>query len=101
MIEVSRRLDEAGHRVPLMIGGQDDRVLTLAARHADIVSIGAHPGKVDPLAERIDFVCQAAGDRFAKLELCLVVTGVHLAEAGMPDLAVQRLFYPGLSDEEY
>ena len=50
-----------------MIAGNGDRVLTMAARHADIIGLtGSDVGKgvEDPLAERLAFVRQAAGDRF-------------------------------------
>ena len=101
--EVNRLLGEAGHSVPVMIGGGGDRVLTIAARHANIVNIAdtnPKPGHPDPLAERIDFVRQAAGDRFAGLELALVVPTVHIAGSGELDLTVPRHLYPGKSDEE-
>lgn len=101
--EVGRRLADAGHQVPVMIAGRGDRVLTVAARHADIVNIaGARPStdQVDPLAERIDLVRRAAGDRFDRLELSLFIPTVHIAGSGEPDLSVPHQFYPDLSDVE-
>ena len=66
---------------PLIIGGGGRRVLTIAARRADIVGInpnlssGAIDGEVvaDAMAERVDqkvaWVRDAAGDRFDDIEL--------------------------------
>jgi probable F420-dependent oxidoreductase len=110
--EVTRMLREAGHQVPVLIGAGGDRMLTLAAKHADIVSIQDAPGitpRGEPghdtlphglLAGRIGFLRQAAGDRFDQIELCLVLCSVHIAGSGEPDLGMARALYPGLSDEE-
>ncbi|WP_370944340.1 TIGR03621 family F420-dependent LLM class oxidoreductase [Amycolatopsis sp. cg5] len=71
-------------KVPLMLGGGGRRMLTLAAREADIVgfnAIGAS-GTIDAAmirsmtasayTERVGWVREAAGERFAELELqCL------------------------------
>jgi probable F420-dependent oxidoreductase len=65
-------------RPPIMIGGSRQRVLTLAAREADIVSIanvawvartelGLTP--MEEFVRRVRFVREAAGERFADLEL--------------------------------
>ena len=66
---------------PLIIGGGGKRVLSFAARHADIVSInvnlrdgtGGAETAADATPERtrtkIGWVKEAAGDRFADLEL--------------------------------
>lgn len=72
-------------RVPVMIGGNGDRVLRLAAEQADIVGLTgftAGTGQVhtdlshftwDGLADRIAHVRRHAGDRFAELELSVLV----------------------------
>ncbi|MGV0626011.1 TIGR03621 family F420-dependent LLM class oxidoreductase [Mycolicibacter minnesotensis] len=88
--------------VPLLIAGRGDRVLTAAARHADIVGlIGSQViGADDPLTERIDFIRAAAGDRFDALELNLAITAVPTNGLGMPELSLARRFAPKLSDEE-
>jgi probable F420-dependent oxidoreductase len=66
---------------PIMIGGGGRRVLSLAAREADIVSInfnnragvigpdGVMSGTADATAEKIDWIREAAGDRFDSLEI--------------------------------
>ena len=63
---------------PIMIGGGGQRVLTLAGREADIVSISSVPfvardsDGLDPQAvaqRRIEFVRAAAGDRFVGLDV--------------------------------
>ncbi|MFN8444018.1 MAG: TIGR03621 family F420-dependent LLM class oxidoreductase [Caldilineaceae bacterium] len=66
-------------RPPIMIGGGSQRVLSIAAREADIVGINfkatpagwADFSSIKPTAidQRIQWVRQAAGDRFAELEL--------------------------------
>ena len=63
--------------VPILIAGNGDRLLTVAARHADIIGLtGGQPitDDANPLAERIDFVRRAAGDRFDDLELNIAIT---------------------------
>ena len=74
--------------VPFQVGGNGDRVLRLAARHADIVGLvgfNSGTGQVhddlshftwDGLAERVAFVRAEAGDRFDQLELSVLVQGV-------------------------
>lgn len=88
---------------PILIGGGRRRVLGLAAREADIVGINPslHAGEVgqdaiaDVVAERVDqklaWVREAAGERFADIELNLLVqlamvvdNRVELVEATAP-----------------
>jgi alkanesulfonate monooxygenase SsuD/methylene tetrahydromethanopterin reductase-like flavin-dependent oxidoreductase (luciferase family) len=63
---------------PIMIGGGGRRVLSLAGREADIVSISSVPfvardaDGLDPQAvaqRRIEFVRTAAGERFGQLDV--------------------------------
>lgn len=66
---------------PIMIGGGGRRVLSLAAREADIVSInfnnragvigpdGVKSGTADATAEKIGWIRDAAGDRFDSIEI--------------------------------
>lgn len=88
--------------VPILIAGNGNRLLTIAARQADIIGLtGAdNHGADDVLAERIDFVRAAAGERFAELQLNLAITAVPSDNSGIPDLAMARRGTPGLSDEE-
>ncbi len=88
--------------VPILIAGNGNRLLTVAARHADAVGLtGANPrGIGDPLAERVEFVRTAAGDRFENLELNLAITAVPSDNSGMPDLSLTRRYAPTFSDEE-
>jgi probable F420-dependent oxidoreductase len=89
--------------VPILIAGNGDRVLTVAAKYADIIGVtggNRAPSADDPLAERIEFVRNAAGDRFDDLELNIAITAMPLDDAGMPDLSIPRRFLPNLTDEE-
>jgi probable F420-dependent oxidoreductase len=89
--------------VPILIAGNGDRLLTVAAQNAHIIGFTGGdraPGAEDPLAERISFVRKAAGDRFDDLELNIAITAMPLDSSGMPDLSIPRRFLPGLSDEE-
>ena len=89
--------------VPILIAGNGDRLLTVAARQANIIGLTGGDGRQrceDPLAERIDFVRNAAGDRFDELELNIAITAMPSDGSGMPDLKIPRRFLPDLSDEE-
>jgi probable F420-dependent oxidoreductase len=88
--------------VPILIAGNGNRLLTVAARYADIIGLtGATVAAVDdPLAERVEFVRAAAGDRFTDLELNLAITAVPTDSSGVPDLSLTRRYEPGRSDEE-
>lgn len=81
--------------VPILIAGSGDRVLTIAARRAQIVGIAG-----GPLTERVEFVRRAAGDRFDDLELNLAITAVPHDSTGMPNLSLARRYAADLSDEE-
>ena len=63
-------LPSTGPRV--LIGGSGARVMALAARHGDSISIGT--GKnlgVSAVAERVAYIRREAGERFSQLELSL------------------------------
>jgi probable F420-dependent oxidoreductase len=78
--------------VPVMVGGNGDRVLALAAEQADIVGLvgfTAGTGQVhtnlshftwDGLADRIDHVRRHAGERFPQLELSVLVQAVRATD---------------------
>jgi probable F420-dependent oxidoreductase len=63
---------------PVMVAGNGKRLLTLAAREADGVSIGGSKGTLglEAFAERIAWVRQEAGDRFSSLEVSINVAAV-------------------------
>ena len=79
-------------RPPLLIGGTSDRLLSLAAEHADIVAFsglfqvkGAEPGKfrlvtAAELDERVAFFRSRAGDRADQLERGLLLQWVELCD---------------------
>lgn len=90
--------------VPILVAGNGDRVLTIAARQADIIGFTggdrAASESEDPLAERIGFVRDAAPGRFDSLELNIAITAMPIDESGMPDLSIPRQFLPHLTDEQ-
>ena len=63
---------------PILIGGGSKRILSLAARQADIISFNTRTtpeGGIDPASvslqatqEKVEWVCQAAGERLPGLE---------------------------------
>ena len=67
--EVSPRPVQQPHP-PILIAGSGKRLLTLAAREADIVALGVEPDAPEAaLAEKIAWLREAAGERFPRLEL--------------------------------
>jgi len=73
---------------PLMVGGGGRRILSIAAREADIVALvpqvdarGRHHGReitAAATAQKIDWIRKAAGDRFEHLELQSFVVDVDI-----------------------
>lgn len=71
---------------PILIGGGSRRTLSLAARQADIVSFNSRTtpeGGLDPTSvtlvathEKVEWVCQAAGDRLPGLEFNVLCQSV-------------------------
>ncbi|MGI9161605.1 MAG: TIGR03621 family F420-dependent LLM class oxidoreductase [Mycobacterium sp.] len=90
--------------IPVLIAGNGDRVLRIAARHADIIGFtgGGIPTSTDPdpMAERVAFVRAEAGDRVEELEFNLAITGVPTDGSGIPDLTLTRAYFPEASDEQ-
>ncbi|ULN46698.1 LLM class F420-dependent oxidoreductase [Mycolicibacterium goodii] len=88
--------------VPIMVAGNGDRLLTVAAQTADIVGLtggdGVPDGDHDPLAERISFLRKAADGR--DLELNITFTAIPAAGSEMPDLRLTRRFLGHLTDEQ-
>lgn len=96
-------------RIPLLVAGLGDRVVQVAAEHADIVSLAGVPVGADidsedagtaALARRVEFVRAAAGARFTDLELSLTVQAVHVQDHADADLSLPRMFNPELSDAQ-
>jgi len=103
MQHVTEYMREHVPDVPILIAGNGDRVLTIAAKQADIIGFTGGdraPGADDPLAEPIEFVRNAAPDRFEGLELNIAITAMPIDASGMPDLKIPRRFLPDLTDEE-
>ncbi len=79
-------------RPPLLVGGAGRRMLTLGGKYGDIVGLlptALHAGAmVDPpearlssrVAQQVQIIRQAAGDRFSHIELSLIVSLVGGAE---------------------
>jgi probable F420-dependent oxidoreductase len=56
--------------VPILVAGSGRRMLSLAARQADIIALGLPPDASEAVAaERIDWIRAAAGDRSGDIEL--------------------------------
>ncbi|MFJ4788341.1 LLM class F420-dependent oxidoreductase [Streptomyces sp. NPDC088794] len=111
--ELKRALDaEEDTHVPLMIGGNGERMLQLAAEHADIAAFagarlvpGSTTGKLAPvaateLAERVARYLESAKGRAEKAELNLLVQMVIVTEDR--EEAVRPLLerVPGLTTEQ-
>ena len=99
---MTKYLKEHHPAAPILIAGNGDRVLTIAAKHANIIGLtGANVRDADdPLTERVEFVRNAAGDRFDSLELNLAITAVPAEGETMPNLSMTRRYSPGMSDEQ-
>ncbi len=63
---------------PILVGGSGNRLLALAAREADIISMGTAKDDLSEgaLADRVDRVRQAAGERFGQIELSINLMAV-------------------------
>jgi probable F420-dependent oxidoreductase len=96
---------------PILIGGGGKRILSLAAREADIVglSVRTRPdgsgqdwmsATAAATEEKLEWIRHAAGDRFSTLELNVALYGVTLTDdrqAAAQQMAKQR---PGMSDDD-
>lgn len=86
---------------PILIGGGGRRILTLAGREADIVGLSPRilpNGQADPrsltleaAAEKIGWVREAAGDRFAALELNVYPSKSPIIVTDRPRAECRRL----------
>jgi probable F420-dependent oxidoreductase len=100
---VTEHMNQNVPDVPILIAGNGDKLLTLAAERAHIIGLtGGAPATADsdPLADRIAFVRDAAGDRFDELELNISVIAMPTDDSGVPDLSIARRSLPALSEDE-
>ena len=77
--------------LPIFIGGGGKRMLTIAAREAHIIGVhvrlgptGGEETSTDPgarLAEKIQWIKDAAGDRFAEIELAIQLFAVAIVDS--------------------
>jgi len=80
--------------MPILVAGAGERMLKLAAREADIVAIGSRITRqgMDPtdasLEQKIAWIKEAAGKRFADLELSQTVYDLMITDSGT-DLSSQ------------
>ncbi len=84
---------------PILIGGGSKRILSLAAREANIISLFVPTqnskaqiaeGSSAAVAQRIEWIREAATDRFDALELNILVAGLFITDnrkAGAEELA--------------
>ncbi|MBU3060223.1 LLM class F420-dependent oxidoreductase [Nocardia sp. NEAU-G5] len=100
-----------GPRPPLVTGGGGPRMLRLAAKHADIISIvpvTTTDGKgllsgitLDKTIQKVNLIKEAAGDRFADIELNWTITAVVITDdrertAEMALNAIDKGLHPDL-----
>lgn len=79
-----------GPRPPIAVGGGGPRMLALAAKHADIISLVPSTTKEGKLKlseitmeksiERVEAIRRAAGDRFADIELNWTITTILISD---------------------
>ncbi len=75
-------------RLPILVAGAGERMLKLAAREADIIAIGSRitAQGVDPadvtLEQKIAWIKEAAGKRFADLELSQTIYDLLITDSG-------------------
>lgn len=92
-----------GPRPPIAVGGGGPKMLALAARYADIISVASPSNKegrmllsgitLEATAERVERIREAAGDRFDDIELNWTITTVMPTEdrEAMAEMALAAL----------
>lgn len=77
--------------MPMLVAGAGERMLKLAAREADIIAIGSKiiPGRgADPtdatLEQKLAWIKEAAGQRFADLELSQTIYDLEITDSEAP-----------------
>ncbi|MGB3602344.1 MAG: LLM class F420-dependent oxidoreductase [Gordonia sp. (in: high G+C Gram-positive bacteria)] len=101
-----------GPRPPIAVGGGGPKMLALAAKHADIISVATGTtvdGRLrlsdmtmEKTIERVDRIRQAAGDRFDEIELnwtiaTIVITDDRVATAEMALKALESGYPPNIA----
>ncbi|MBC2641416.1 MULTISPECIES: LLM class F420-dependent oxidoreductase [unclassified Rhodococcus (in: high G+C Gram-positive bacteria)] len=79
-----------GPRPPIAVGGGGPKMLALAAKYADIISVATPTSKegklllsgvtLDKTMERVDRIREAAGDRFDDIELNWTITTIVITD---------------------
>jgi probable F420-dependent oxidoreductase len=78
-------------RPPILVAAGGKRSLALAAREAEIVTLGVRPDRSEEvLAERIEWLHSEAAEQFPRLELNINLLAV-VGEGSMPDGVRQRI----------
>ncbi len=95
---------------PIFIGSGGKRMLTIAAREADIIAptLKTGPQGLDPtdatMEEKIDWIRNAAGDRFSELELAQVAYSITITDSSAEAIAPPGLPFSmrarGMSTEQ-
>jgi probable F420-dependent oxidoreductase len=83
---------------PIMVAGIGDRLLSMAAQHADTIAIAAQ-GTETELAERIAYIKAHAGARFDQIELAFSFFQANI-DNSTPDLTLLRMLSPESTDEQ-
>ncbi|MBC3840212.1 TIGR03621 family F420-dependent LLM class oxidoreductase [Streptacidiphilus sp. 4-A2] len=103
---------EPAKRVPLLIGGNGDRVLRLAAQHADTASFAGAvlaPGSsrgtlqlidAEAMDERVAFFAEAAGPRAAEVERNILVQTVLVTDDRRAAAQAMRRHLPYLTVDQ-
>jgi probable F420-dependent oxidoreductase len=103
LVHMTGYLREHVPGVPIMIAGSGDRVLTLAAKQANIIGLSgsrANSAAADPLADLVAFIREKAGERFGDIELNLMITALPHDDGGAPKVLRTSGFGQSLSDEQ-
>lgn len=75
--------------LPLLVAGAGERMLTLAAKEADIIAVGSKITKqgVDPtdvtMEQKITWIKEAAGQRFPDLELSQTIYDIQIIDSSV------------------
>ena len=97
---------------PIFMGGGGKRLLSLAGREADIIglhlkvnddgTVDARETTEEALAQKVEWVRQAAGERFAAVELNLLLGGVVITENPQQaaEQRIQEIGRPGATVEQ-